>query len=152
MVEVRTELNNNCENHWLLVGITSSTSRSFPGACLRLLMSHYQSVSSHGPFCSTHICRRAKRNNGRPQSETLGDKVHVLGAWVTMFMSWVHVLIGEDIHRSQGSAWSEPETCHSKVRGLSSIIGLKANTKPTMATSVFLPVGEWWTVNSSHSH
>lgn len=47
MVEVRIELNTNCENRdEFIVGITNSASRPFPGVCLRLLMSHYQCVSS----------------------------------------------------------------------------------------------------------
>lgn len=137
------ELNANCENRcWFLVGITNSTSRPFPDAHPRLLTSKYQSVSSHSPFWS---CTFIEEQKG-----TLA--VHSLRLWVIMLVSSAHVLVGEDIHRSQGSAWSGPETCHSKVRGLSSITGLKDNVKLTMAMSLFLRVEEWWTVNPSHSH
>lgn len=70
---------------------------------------------------------------------------------MTMLMSSACVLIERTFTEARGSACSGPETCHSQVRGLSSIIGLKDNIRLTMATSLFLRVEEWWTVRSSHT-
>lgn len=75
---------------------------------------------------------------------------HNLRLQLTLFKPLAHGLVGWKIHRGQDSSGSEVIICHSKARGLSSIVGLKGNTKQTVATFVLTSWG-WQMVNCFHS-